>query len=79
MAHEDYLVPFSGVSLCAFSPNLTHTNICMYLQTNYLVKLLVIPISLSSSFIRKEGFWAYNSNLKPVSTLTEANLTTKNL
>lgn len=55
MAHEDYLIPFSGVSLCAFSPNLTHKNVCMYLQTNCLAKLLIIPISLSSSEKKDSG------------------------
>lgn len=80
MAHENYLIPFSSLSLCAFSPNLTHTNTWMYLQTNYLVMLLVILTSLLRSFIRKEEDSGPTTiTLNPVSTSTDANLPTKNL
>lgn len=70
---------FLSQGLCAFS-NLTHTNICMYLQTNYLVKLFVIPTSLPQSFIRNERDSGPTTvTLNPVSTLTDANLPTKKL
>lgn len=52
-----------------------HTHKHMYVSSNYLVKLLIIPISLPPSFIRKEeDSRPTKVTLSPVSTSTDANL-----
>lgn len=54
-----------------------HTHKHMYVSSNYLVKL-IIPISLPPSFIRKEGDSGPTTvTLSPVSTSTDASLSTE--
>lgn len=81
ITHGKWRLPDSFLKcepVCLLSKPHTHKH--MYVSSNYLVRLLIIPISLPPSFIRKEGdSGPAIVTLNPVSTLTDANLPTKTL